>query len=392
MPARRKSSPARSLFALVLAVGAHALVLWVVQVAGLLDAFEPHPQSVNLAPHATGEAPPEDDRPLEIQSLVDELRSPTEESDAEKRAEEKKKEQEEDRNAKGQVVDIPRPAIEESPDEHARFLAEYDSRVTRETKGRVGHDRAGGESASEESRPQPAPQPPRPERPARSSRAPGLSGAPSPRASGGEGGEIGQGGGSTDITSDGNERRAGVPGLPGARSTPRAGEGGTPGERGAEETPNFQPSEALLTRAIAHGTGSPDYLRDVDDGEATALNAKKFKFASFFNRVKRAVADQWHPDTVYLRHDPSGHVYGGKDRVTVLRVHLEPDGSLKTVTTLEPSGVEFLDDEAIDAFKRAQPFVNPPYQLVDPDGLIHFNFAFIFEISGGTSFKVFKYQ
>ena len=124
-----------------------------------------------------------------------------------------------------------------------------------------------------------------------------------------------------------------------------------------------------------------DYLKDVDDGDATALNSKKWKHAPFFNRVKRQVADEWHPELVYVRHDPNGNVYGVKDRVTVLRIHLSPTASWPAWTVLQSSGVDFLDDEAIDAFKKAAPFPNPPKELVEGDGQIHFNFAFIFELS-----------
>ena len=49
----------------------------------------------------------------------------------------------------------------------------------------------------------------------------------------------------------------------------------------------------------------------------------------------------------------------------MLRVQLKPDGTLANVALEQPSGVEFLDDEAIEAFKQAQPFPNPPLQLVD---------------------------
>ena len=61
----------------------------------------------------------------------------------------------------------------------------------------------------------------------------------------------------------------------------------------------------------------------------------------------------------------------------------------KAVST---SGAGFLDDEAMDAFRRAAPFVNPPPQLIDKDGLIHFTFSFIFELSGRTNTKVFHYD
>jgi TonB family protein len=155
---------------------------------------------------------------------------------------------------------------------------------------------------------------------------------------------------------------------------------------------NLQPNVDALQKAIGRGQGSMDYLKDVDDGESTALNSKKWAHAAFFNRVKKQVADQWHPDVVYVQHDPQGNVYGVKDRVTVLRIHLSPDGRMASWTMLQSSGVDFLDDEAIHAFQKAQPFPNPPRALVESDGQIHFNFAFIFELSGRTQFKVFKYN
>ena len=206
------------------------------------------------------------------------------------------------------------------------------------------------------------------------------------------------------VDRDGEKPRAGNNGAP-EKLSPRqreVGENGdgaprTPGSEGPNGTPGqkrpeVMPTQEMLQRAIGKGGGSMDYLKDVDDGDATALNSKKWKHAPFFNRVKRQVADEWHPELVYVRHDPNGNVYGVKDRVTVLRIHLQPDGKLAAWTVLQSSGVDFLDDEAIDAFKKAAPFPNPPKDLVEGDGQIHFNFAFVFELSGHGSLKVYKYQ
>ena len=172
------------------------------------------------------------------------------------------------------------------------------------------------------------------------------------------------------------------------RTTPNEAPQGSPGI----PQPNLKPTQEMLAKAIGKGAGSMDYLKDVDDGEGTALNSKKWKHAPFFNRIKRAVAQEWHPEMTYVQHDPNGNVYGVKDRVTVLRIHLMPDGKLAGWTIMQSSGVDFLDDEAIDAFKKAGPFPNPPKELVEADGQIHFNFAFIFELSGHGSLKVYKYN
>ena len=90
------------------------------------------------------------------------------------------------------------------------------------------------------------------------------------------------------------------------------------------------PSEEQLARAI--GGGTQDALKDIDDGDETALNSKRWRFASFFNRVKRQVAEHWHPDEVYRQRDPTGAVYGRRNRYTELRVQLKPDGRLSNVS------------------------------------------------------------
>jgi TonB family protein len=346
----------------------------------------------------------DDDRPMEITTIEDTLRHPDAPTPEEKRAEAQKKKDETTRQ-KGQYVDLARPAIEERPDE-ARFLSEYDSKVDHEKKGPTGRDKAG---AKAESTPVPSSPPPGAQAASDAARG-GRAGTPGearpvlamvhPRSTGHDGHEVADDGELHRKTGigDGPERAA-VPKPAGAlkQMTGDGGEGGdgkpaAPGAQAGGGKPNLAPSRELLERAIGAGPGSMDYLKNIDDGDATALNSKKDQFAPFFNRMKRQIQQEWHPDVVYVQHDPSGNVYGVKDRVSVLRVHLKPDGSLISTEVLQPSGIDFLDDEAVAAFKKAGTFINPPKGLVDPDGQIHFNFAFVFALSGRTSFKVYKYK
>src|SRR5207253_1626848 len=130
------------------------------------------------------------------------------------------------------------------------FLAEYDSRVERETKGRAGKGQAGApeEIAAMEQHQRAVESPGHPARP----------GPPGGKASRhrSEGGSLGQNGEADRVTSDGVERRPGAPGMPGAVPAPRSGEGGQPGRPGSQP-PNLQPSEEMLARAMAKGAGSP---------------------------------------------------------------------------------------------------------------------------------------
>lgn len=129
--------------------------------------------------------------------------------------------------------------------------------------------------------------------------------------------------------------------------------------------------------------GSIDHVLNVPKGRKTALNTREYRFAHFFNRVKREVSARWRAVDLYRARDPHGEVYGVQDRQTVLSVTLDEAGSLASVKVLQSSGIRALDLEAIEAFKRAQPFYNPPKGLADPDGKIRFKFGFFLEINGG---------
>jgi len=278
-------------------------------------------------------SPDASDLPVEV-SVIDVPPTPEEQK---KRDEERERE---DRTPQGQVVEIPKPAEERQPDE-ARFLSEYDSRVPRETRSR----RRGDEGR----RPQ-----------AQAPRSKLAMGTPQP---------------------------SGVQLPEGAGGERRGGPAGTP--EGLPTLKELQPSDEQLRRAI--GSREMDYLAEVDEGDETLLNSKRWRFASFFNRIKRQVADNWHPEVAYRRRDPYGNVYGYRDRMTILRVHLHPGGRIEQVLLERPSGVDFLDDEAMQAFRAAQPFPNPPRQLVDPQtGLISFRFGFIFEVASRPTFKVYR--
>jgi TonB family protein len=94
------------------------------------------------------------------------------------------------------------------------------------------------------------------------------------------------------------------------------------------------------------------------------------------------VADRWHPEEEYRRHDPTGAAYGKQNRYTQLRVELKADGQLLDLQMEQASGVGFPDNEAMKAFKEAAPFENPPPQLADADGVIRFRWGFLFDPKG----------
>ena len=75
----------------------------------------------------------------------------------------------------------------------------------------------------------------------------------------------------------------------------------------------------------------------------------------------------------------------------VFKVTLNGDGSLNDMFVEKPSGLDFMDNEAVRAFTAAQPYSNPPEALKDDKGLISFRFGFMFEIQSRGG-RIIRYR
>ena len=287
--------------------------------------------------------------------------------------------------APGQVIDLPAPREERRPDD-ARFAGEHDSTVTHETKryGKFEEKARQGAHDTTAETDKPTAQA-RPDgrlamRDPDLGRALHSNGPLAPAAKARPAGAM------YGVTDPGEEQADGALGRLGMNAPERPAGGGLP----AGGSPALVPTSEQLAHVI--GGGTQDALKDVDDGEETALNSKKWRFATFFNRVKKQVSEHWHPEEAYRRRDPTGVIYGHQNRYTELRIQLKADGHLANVGVGLPSGLEFLDDEAITAFKEAQPFPNPPHQLLERNGLITFSFGFLYDLNGPPQMRWFKYN
>ncbi len=298
-----------------------------------------------------------------------------------------------------QVVETVKPTTEQAPD-NARLLSEYDVKVDKQKVNRGARNeplvaKAKPEELLPSNKPkpeEPAVRKQEPDRPpGRDPQAPdkpGLlamrtPGAPHPAAVAQDAKTRGDQGANPGVaTTDGLAHRRGDGSTEQEKHDPGeqpAGQGGAGG--GAPQVPTLTPTKEQLERAL--GGGSVDHLEDVDNGDETALSAKRWIYASFFNRMKRQVAQNWDPASVWRRGDPSGQVWGTRTRVTEVRVSLTPKGELTKIVVTTSCGVGDLDDEAVRAFHAAAPFPNPPEGLVSAkDNTITFAFSFFFEIGG----------
>lgn len=270
----------------------------------------------------------------------------------------------------GQVVDVA-PSADSRRPERARFLSDHDGTVDKETRSR--HARAGYERTLAVPQAPGTTAPPAPgARGNGASEVPGLEG---PRAAP----EAPKGGAKVALAPDaGGElaagARAGDASAP--APVPGAGEGGQRREG--------MPSDVLAvtpgTLARVAGGPAPDHLDGIEEGEGTYLNTRSWRYATYFNRIKQAVAAAWDPVSPLDARDPDRTMFGYKDRFTLLGVTLDDTGHVKSLVVEQTSGAEFLDRAALTAFRTAQPFVNPPRGIVDPNGEIRFSFGFFLEM------------
>jgi len=300
-----------------------------------------------------------------------------------------------------QVIETVKPNTEEKEPENARFLSEFNTNVEKQKVARgAPSEPMVAKSKPEELTPKDKPKEDPSVKQQNPDRVPGLNehapdvpghlsmrapGVRSPAQTEQEAKVRGQATGADGSqVSDGYRARKGDASFEQERherSELPHGDNGAGG--GAPRVPNLRPADDVLERAI--GGGSVDHLEDVDNGDETALTSKRWVYASFFNRLKRQVAQNWDPVSVWRHRDPTGAVYGFKTRVTEVRVSLSRKGEVENIVVTSPSGVTALDDEAVRAFRSAGPFPNPPEGLIQKDNMITFPFGFFFEIGSNAT-------
>lgn len=150
-------------------------------------------------------------------------------------------------------------------------------------------------------------------------------------------------------------------------------------------TPQF--SMTPNAKDVAEGkSGDPsqsdDYIKDVDKGMQTLLSTREFVYYSYYQRIKEALRQYWEPTVkqkVKIMYRKGRQLASAQDRVTQILITLTAQGELERVEVIGQSGVTDIDDAAIEAFKQAAPFPNPPKGIVEKDGRIRIRWDFILE-------------
>jgi protein TonB len=125
-----------------------------------------------------------------------------------------------------------------------------------------------------------------------------------------------------------------------------------------------------------------DFLKDLKTGPQTLLTSREFVYYSYYSRIKERLRLFWEPKIKekVTRILASGrHIASNEEKITKLIITLDKNGVLIRVQVLGASGLQDLDDAAIEAFQSAAPFPNPPTGIIETDGTIKIRWDFILE-------------
>ncbi len=125
-----------------------------------------------------------------------------------------------------------------------------------------------------------------------------------------------------------------------------------------------------------------DYLKDVAAGAETLLKTREFVYYSYYNRIKSKLRQHWEPRikkkiVKILR--KGRRIASVNDKITRLVITLDSAGGLKRIQVKNASGYNDLDDAAIEAFRAAAPFPNPPSGIVSSAGEVEIPWDFVLE-------------
>ncbi|MGZ3768358.1 MAG: energy transducer TonB family protein [Bdellovibrio sp.] len=140
--------------------------------------------------------------------------------------------------------------------------------------------------------------------------------------------------------------------------------------RGLQEMNQFEQGTSTI------GESMP---KEMKVGSFTALNTDRYLFYTFYARMEELIRYRWESKVQQaIHHFDSRTLIQASDRnwVTQVEFLLDKNGILRQALVMKESGILPFDSAAINAFKEAKVFPNPPAEMVEDDGYIHIKFSF----------------
>jgi TonB family protein len=142
----------------------------------------------------------------------------------------------------------------------------------------------------------------------------------------------------------------------------------------------FKATKSILTK----GTGENSteiYFPDAIIGVKTLINAEKFKFTSFYDRIRKKVVPHWIP----LITKESNKQKSSKEGLPVgiytthLNVIIAENGHISTIFVAKSSGYPKFDQLAVRAFRASEPLENPPVEMLK-EGFVTITWEFVLKV------------
>ncbi|MCB0347232.1 MAG: energy transducer TonB [Bdellovibrionales bacterium] len=121
-------------------------------------------------------------------------------------------------------------------------------------------------------------------------------------------------------------------------------------------------------------------FKDIDIGDFNSINTDEYTFYSFHERINDRIRIRWVnriEDTLieFKRRGVIGALKKGEN-TTMIEIRLDKDGNYLNSVVIKSSGIKSWDEAAVLAFQTGAPFLNPPTELVEKDGIIHLQYRF----------------
>lgn len=150
--------------------------------------------------------------------------------------------------------------------------------------------------------------------------------------------------------------------------------------------PDFKQQETGrqgLAGSVGAGSGiitkSSDYIEDIPLGDMTRLNTIEYKYYGFYHRIRQRLEQHWGAslqEKALVLAKKGKRMPSSVEKITSLAIVLSNEGKILQIYLRSTSGVEELDDAAMEAFYKAGPFPNPPRGLIK-DGVAKIEWGFV---------------
>lgn len=132
--------------------------------------------------------------------------------------------------------------------------------------------------------------------------------------------------------------------------------------------------------SLQQAPSTNDHIENTEPSLMTQLNTREYKYYGYHKRIRNQL-DQWYESKLRDQMKKilsQGRTIAAEDnKRTQLLIILNDQGNLVGVQVLGVSGIRELDDAAVEAFKKAAPFPNPPKGMIDIDGTIKVRWDFV---------------